>query len=240
MSSIRSRRGSASVPSAAGPPGSPTCSPSTPTVGARDQRQEGAAPAPQGGRRRAARRRLPRRCSPPTACGAASGRRSTSGTPPSRRPRPGWSRTRRCWCCCATRSSGSARRCGWRPPGPRPATRRPGPTRCRSPCRPSPASTPTSWTRGPPRWAGSGWSSWSTSRSAATRSPPSTTCGAGSASTRCRWRGVDEASGSSSRADWDWPEGLQESLQVMYRPQLARLESDWGLDVSDWTATSST
>ena len=49
--------------------------------------------------------------------------------------------------------------------------------------------------------------------------------------------GVEEASGSSSRADWDWPEGLKESLQVMYRPQLARLESDWGLDVSDWTAT---
>ena len=49
--------------------------------------------------------------------------------------------------------------------------------------------------------------------------------------------GVDEASGSSSRADWDWPDGLQESLQVMYRPQLARLEADWGLDVSDWIAT---
>jgi hypothetical protein len=50
--------------------------------------------------------------------------------------------------------------------------------------------------------------------------------------------GVDEASGSSSRAAWDWPDGLRESLQVMYRPQLARLESDWGLDVSDWTATA--
>ena len=49
--------------------------------------------------------------------------------------------------------------------------------------------------------------------------------------------GVEEASGSSSRADWDWPEGLRESLQVMYRPQLARLEDDWDLDVSDWTAT---
>jgi hypothetical protein len=49
--------------------------------------------------------------------------------------------------------------------------------------------------------------------------------------------GVDEASGSSSRADWDWPEGLRESLQVMYRPQLARLESDWGLDVSEWVST---
>jgi len=50
--------------------------------------------------------------------------------------------------------------------------------------------------------------------------------------------GVDEASGSSSRADWDWPDGLRESLQVMYRPQLARLEADWGLDLSDWTATA--
>ena len=49
--------------------------------------------------------------------------------------------------------------------------------------------------------------------------------------------GVDEASGSSSRADWDWPVGLRETLQVMYRPQLQRLEADWGLDVSDWTAT---
>ena len=49
--------------------------------------------------------------------------------------------------------------------------------------------------------------------------------------------GVDEASGSSSRADWDWPEGLRESLQVMYRPQLARLEDEWDLDLSDWTAT---
>ena len=49
--------------------------------------------------------------------------------------------------------------------------------------------------------------------------------------------GVEEASGSSSRADWDWPEGLREALQVMYRPQVARLESDWGLDVSDLTAT---
>ena len=46
-----------------------------------------------------------------------------------------------------------------------------------------------------------------------------------------------EASGSSSRADWDWPEGLKESLQVMYRPQVARLETDWGLDLTDWTAT---
>ena len=48
---------------------------------------------------------------------------------------------------------------------------------------------------------------------------------------------VDEASGSSSRAGWEWPEGLEESLRVLYRPQLARLESEWGLDLSDWTAT---
>jgi len=52
--------------------------------------------------------------------------------------------------------------------------------------------------------------------------------------------GVEEASGSSSRAAWDWPEGLREALQVMYRPQLTRLESEWGLDVSDWSATGST
>ena len=49
--------------------------------------------------------------------------------------------------------------------------------------------------------------------------------------------GVAEASGSSSRADWEWPEGLQESLRVMYRPQLDRLEAEWGLDLSDWAAT---
>jgi hypothetical protein len=48
--------------------------------------------------------------------------------------------------------------------------------------------------------------------------------------------GVAEASGSSSRADWDWPAGLQETLRVMYAPQLARLEADWGLDLSDWSS----
>jgi Sulfotransferase family len=45
---------------------------------------------------------------------------------------------------------------------------------------------------------------------------------------------VDEASGSSSRADWDWSEGLKESLQVMYRPQVTRLRDEWGLDLSSW------
>lgn len=52
-----------------------------------------------------------------------------------------------------------------------------------------------------------------------------------------RLTGVDEASGSSSRADWDWPDGLQESLRALYTPQLARLTDDWGLDVSSWTST---
>lgn len=47
---------------------------------------------------------------------------------------------------------------------------------------------------------------------------------------------VARESSSSSKADWDWPDGLRESLQVLYRPQAARLEADWGLDVSGWTS----
>lgn len=46
---------------------------------------------------------------------------------------------------------------------------------------------------------------------------------------------VERASGSSSKADWDWTPGLKESLQVMYRPQARRLADDWGLDVSVWS-----
>lgn len=46
---------------------------------------------------------------------------------------------------------------------------------------------------------------------------------------------VARESSSSSRADWDWTEGLRESLQVMYRPQARRLAEDWGLDVTGWT-----
>jgi hypothetical protein len=46
---------------------------------------------------------------------------------------------------------------------------------------------------------------------------------------------VARESSSSSRAEWDWTPGLKESLQVMYRPQVERLERDWGLDVSNWT-----
>ncbi|WP_345458405.1 sulfotransferase [Nocardioides marinquilinus] len=45
---------------------------------------------------------------------------------------------------------------------------------------------------------------------------------------------VDQASGSSSKADWDWTPGLRESLATLYRPQAERLERDWGLDVSAW------
>jgi hypothetical protein len=46
--------------------------------------------------------------------------------------------------------------------------------------------------------------------------------------------GVSEASGSSSRADWEWTPGLRESLTVLYGGQRARLESEWGLDLSAW------
>lgn len=45
---------------------------------------------------------------------------------------------------------------------------------------------------------------------------------------------VDQESKSSSQADWDWTPGLQESLRVLYAPQVARLREDWGLDVSGW------
>ncbi len=48
--------------------------------------------------------------------------------------------------------------------------------------------------------------------------------------------GVEEESASSSRADWAWTPGLRETLQTLYRPQAARLERDWGLDVSSWTS----
>jgi len=47
-------------------------------------------------------------------------------------------------------------------------------------------------------------------------------------------RDVDAASGSSSQADWEWPDGLRESLETLYAPQVARLADEWGLDVSAW------
>ncbi|WP_248581726.1 sulfotransferase [Nocardioides sp. InS609-2] len=49
---------------------------------------------------------------------------------------------------------------------------------------------------------------------------------------------IDRPSRSSSQASWTPPEGLVESLGVLYRPQVARLERDWGLDLGGWpTAT---
>ncbi|MBS46064.1 MAG: hypothetical protein CMH83_23380 [Nocardioides sp.] len=48
--------------------------------------------------------------------------------------------------------------------------------------------------------------------------------------------GVEEESGSSSRADWDWTPGLRDSLATLYRPQAERLGRDWGLDVSSWSS----
>ena len=91
------------------------------------------------------------------------GRRRASGgvdaAVPAARHRPGHrgpaarARTSRCSCCCATRWSGSCRRCGSRPPGRRPR----GPTRCRSRCRASAASTPTSSPCGRTTSGASGW-----------------------------------------------------------------------------------
>ena len=45
-------------------------------------------------------------------------------------------------------------------------------------------------------------------------------------------------SASSSRAEWEWTPGLRETLQVLYRPQVKRLATDWGLDVSRWTSSA--
>jgi hypothetical protein len=46
---------------------------------------------------------------------------------------------------------------------------------------------------------------------------------------------VDRPSRSSSHAGWEPPEGLVESLEVLYRPQVGRLVDDWGLDLSAWS-----
>lgn len=45
---------------------------------------------------------------------------------------------------------------------------------------------------------------------------------------------VDRPSRSSSQASWTPPDGLLETLEVAYRPQVRRLVEDWGLDVSSW------
>lgn len=47
-------------------------------------------------------------------------------------------------------------------------------------------------------------------------------------------RDVDRPSRSSSQASWTPPEGLLESLTVLYRPQVRRLIEDWDLDVRAW------
>jgi Sulfotransferase family len=50
--------------------------------------------------------------------------------------------------------------------------------------------------------------------------------------------GVSRPSRTSSTTGWDPPEGLIDSLTVLYRPQLGRLAQDWDLDLSEWpTAT---
>lgn len=47
---------------------------------------------------------------------------------------------------------------------------------------------------------------------------------------------VDARSRSSSapEAEWHWPEGMQDGLRALYRPQARRLADDWGLDVTGW------
>ncbi|WP_181310966.1 sulfotransferase family protein [Nocardioides campestrisoli] len=52
--------------------------------------------------------------------------------------------------------------------------------------------------------------------------------------TPVRLQDVDRPSRSSSHASWTPPEGLVESLRVLYRPQVERLATDWDLDVSSW------
>ena len=50
--------------------------------------------------------------------------------------------------------------------------------------------------------------------------------------------GERSRSSSAEEADWAWPEGTREALQVLYRPQARRLSDDWGLDVSAWESLS--
>ena len=45
---------------------------------------------------------------------------------------------------------------------------------------------------------------------------------------------VDRPSRSSSSATWSPPDGLVESLGVLYRPQVERLQGEWGLDLRAW------
>lgn len=45
---------------------------------------------------------------------------------------------------------------------------------------------------------------------------------------------VDRPSSSSSRVSWEPPDGLVESLRVLYAAQLERLEREWDLDLGAW------
>jgi hypothetical protein len=45
---------------------------------------------------------------------------------------------------------------------------------------------------------------------------------------------------SSSTAPWTWPDGLEQTLRAMYRPQVERLEREWSLDLSPWASVRST
>ena len=118
------------------------------------------------------------------------------------------------------------------------ATRRRGPTRCRSPCRPSPASTPTSWPRGPPPSAASGWSVHGLRAG-----PPRTRRPAVDAV----WRRLGLDAGAAGRVDeavrveqpaptWELARGapgVAAGAVPARRLRPARAD-DWGLDVSDW------
>ena len=46
--------------------------------------------------------------------------------------------------------------------------------------------------------------------------------------------GAPSRSSSANDAEWEWPEGMQDALRVLYRPQAQRLVDDWGLDVGAW------
>lgn len=50
-------------------------------------------------------------------------------------------------------------------------------------------------------------------------------------------RSTEQKSSSTSSVDWQWPDGLRETLRQMYLPQLPRLEADWGLDLTPWSLT---
>ena len=39
---------------------------------------------------------------------------------------------------------------------------------------------------------------------------------------------------ATSGGEWSWPEGMREAVTRLYAPQVARLASEWELDVSPW------